>query len=562
MASPLALQTLLKTLDPVYYTEARVKTLSNNDMIYAIKQMGAEDSIALLGTLETKPIVVTRVATELANRQVIQVVPGFGGSGGSGSTEVISVKDASYGALGNNTGNDATAINAAITAGRAAYDATGSMQIVYFPPGTYRCTATINQRFGVRLVGPGRIFFPIDLGVGTFGLSIAAMVGGDGYPNAPSVEGLTILGPVTAIAIGVQGCNMDGIDVAQSSTISQVYVSKFRAGLRIARDHNTFREVTSIQNYWNVLYDNSPSSRANHQFFGCFLHNAAHSSIAINGGNMMDQTAMVGCQLGYSPYGIYKFGAAATLGMMNDSVLTDTSFEGCGNAFIYDSRTDGTNDSISYSTFVRCYGADSSASTTYRIAADLPIVAGINVRGLRSVRFEEAASRPLTALSGGGATQQINVRSLCQQVDIKNGPLNTGSGIYLTNGIGILGAVRLEGGNSIERYRAESHYAFGTILAGDLLAWSTSGNGVVRAPTGGGQFVGIAMNDAALGTNVMVAPAGSQVNLNAADGTAGVAIRSLVGTEHNGTATGANPVIATAIGSVSAGKLLCRIRGG
>lgn len=50
--------------------------------------------------------------------------------------EIISVKD--FGALGNGTGNDATAINAAITAAIAAGGA-----IVYFPPGQYKCTTRI-----------------------------------------------------------------------------------------------------------------------------------------------------------------------------------------------------------------------------------------------------------------------------------------------------------------------------------------------------------------------------------------------------------------------------------
>jgi polygalacturonase len=61
----------------------------------------------------------------------------------------VNVKD--YGALGDNSTDDSTAINAAITAANTAGGGT-----VYFPEGTYICDASIVLQSNVYLVGAGR----------------------------------------------------------------------------------------------------------------------------------------------------------------------------------------------------------------------------------------------------------------------------------------------------------------------------------------------------------------------------------------------------------------------
>ena len=61
------------------------------------------------------------------------------------------VKNAPYGAVGNNTADDTAAIQAAITA-----CASAGGGIVYIPPGTYKCTSTINMAANVVLRGAGK----------------------------------------------------------------------------------------------------------------------------------------------------------------------------------------------------------------------------------------------------------------------------------------------------------------------------------------------------------------------------------------------------------------------
>lgn len=65
MASAVALQTILKQISPAYYTDARLQTLSFNDMAYAIKLLGAEDSIALIGADVNAPVLIDKVVGDV-----------------------------------------------------------------------------------------------------------------------------------------------------------------------------------------------------------------------------------------------------------------------------------------------------------------------------------------------------------------------------------------------------------------------------------------------------------------------------------------------------------------
>ena len=75
----------------------------------------------------------------------------------------IDITDPAYGALGNDTGNQAPAINAAIA------DVPAAGGIVYMPKGTYRCTTEILYPTDrqVRLIGAGRQSTKIHVPIGT-----------------------------------------------------------------------------------------------------------------------------------------------------------------------------------------------------------------------------------------------------------------------------------------------------------------------------------------------------------------------------------------------------------
>lgn len=97
---------------------------------------------------------------------------------------LINVKT-DYNAKGNNSANDAAAIQAAIDACSAAGGG-----IVFFPPGIYKVTSTVIVKSGVRLVGSGRNItyisgFVTNVGTVTFSTSVA---------RGTSIEDMTVLG--------------------------------------------------------------------------------------------------------------------------------------------------------------------------------------------------------------------------------------------------------------------------------------------------------------------------------------------------------------------------------
>lgn len=133
--------------------------------------------------------------------------------------EVISVKD--FGAVGNNTADDTSAIQAAINAAQAAFGA-----VVYFPAGTYKISSELSITSPVYLVGQGAAatvirqtgaaangvnfnYSVLTTGGGVVGMTIEA---GTGYDTA----GLTTSGS-TGIGLKVNLANdnfiVDGVSI-------------------------------------------------------------------------------------------------------------------------------------------------------------------------------------------------------------------------------------------------------------------------------------------------------------------------------------------------------------
>src|SRR6185369_14605143 len=78
---------------------------------------------------------------------------GGGGGGGSSSGVFINVKDSAFGAVGDGTADDTSAIDTAITFAKSI----GGGRI-YFPPGTYKVTGSIvfdSLAIGITFYGDG-----------------------------------------------------------------------------------------------------------------------------------------------------------------------------------------------------------------------------------------------------------------------------------------------------------------------------------------------------------------------------------------------------------------------
>lgn len=117
----------------------------------------------------------------------------------------VSVKDLAYGAKGDNSTDDSTAINAAITAVNSAGGG-----VVYFPEGTYICDASIVLQSTVYLVGAGR-------GVTTL--------------YAKDSADIHLVNHTSAVTdVGVIGMTLDGNRANQSSGVHSL-----RSGAAITR---------------------------------------------------------------------------------------------------------------------------------------------------------------------------------------------------------------------------------------------------------------------------------------------------------------------------------------
>jgi|GEM_PF-2074819 len=97
----------------------------------------------------------------------------------------INVQDTLYGALGNGSYDDTDAIEDALAAAESG--AAGVRNAVYFPPGNYRITRTleIERSLGTRLIGVGNVpGLPINIG-GYNGRQTGAVLFWDGEPGLP-----------------------------------------------------------------------------------------------------------------------------------------------------------------------------------------------------------------------------------------------------------------------------------------------------------------------------------------------------------------------------------------
>lgn len=128
-----------------------------------------------------------------------------GGSSGTatGVPTVINVKDATYGAKGDGTTDDNTAIQAAVTAALAA----GGPCVIYFPPGIYLCSGMINLNNSTQVTIRG---------AGGRADRAPATTGGPGTPRTElryTGTGLRFISAALAV-----GFTIDNIAIRYSST--------------------------------------------------------------------------------------------------------------------------------------------------------------------------------------------------------------------------------------------------------------------------------------------------------------------------------------------------------
>jgi hypothetical protein len=387
-------------------------------------------------------------------------------------TQVYVYNVQTYGARGNGTTNDTTAIQAAITACSAAGGG-----IVFVPEGTYKCTSTLTLKREVTLRGVGKtasvLSFGSDLGAGQFAIDHA------GSPaiqaEAPHMESIGVVGP-GGHSLGSIGAVMGGVRLGPNSDMTDVAVTEFgKGGVVFNYDHNTLTRCKIASNYWNLLWPDSPASKGNHTFLATVFDGAYYACAMVLGNNIIDGANFTGGHCGYSPYGFIKDDGPTTgasqLGFMSETSFTNLAFENIGHAAFWDKSTGAGSGADSMKAITIDNPGFSWGGVGYEIGdvKDWPI----KIRNVALTRLRQG-SYPFTAGTAGvikctgGAGWDIDYGN-----SVSIGADLFGDGI--TNSTAYLGAIV-----RVDNAVAIMATAVNTISRGDILEWQGSGYSVGR----------------------------------------------------------------------------------
>ena len=143
--------------------------------------------------------------------------------------ETVSVKD--FGATGDGTTDDTTAIQAAINAMILGGN-------IYFPPGTYKITSTLTKAssfVGPNLIGSGLDSCTLNYSTIAASSPCIQIVGGSGTLGSITIEGFKFIGNSTST--GIQICGQDGVIVNRCYFDTNLYGIWF-----YNRDSSSFTE--------------------------------------------------------------------------------------------------------------------------------------------------------------------------------------------------------------------------------------------------------------------------------------------------------------------------------
>lgn len=276
----------------------------------------------------------------------------------------------SFGARGDDTGDDGPAINAAINAAQVKGGE------VFFPAGTYRVTTALTvptlKAISYRGVGCGltagsnnavvsELHFPTDFGAG------ALAIDARNSWHTTKIEGLKIRGVSEGGTLGVQAMSMDGIRFGSNMILRDVVVSGgFRAGLVQHQDHAKLQNVRSGgANFYGLLYPANANTHGDNVYLGCVFSGCMYASIAVESGTTCGGDLFVGTHLGFSPYGIAKLaGASSAEDFISNCHFLRSSIESIGNCAVYDASGFGK---VSSSRWDKC---GFTFDATNKIAAD------------------------------------------------------------------------------------------------------------------------------------------------------------------------------------------------
>ena len=218
---------------------------------------------------------------------------------------------------------------------------------VFVPQGVYRGEDWVLKRHSqslqvVGLIGEGRratqLRAATDTGVNTF----LVRTENPDSTRPCVVSDIGLKGPNITYAVNAAACQMEGIEIAGRMVLNNVESSHFKFGGRITADHISMYNCVFTRNYGNLRFGGAATptlTTGDIQFTECDFSSGALASWVISPNAFVAGVQMFGGHMGFSPAAIHaEAGVVATsAGVIAQSVLFyRTSFEGCGNAVIYD----------------------------------------------------------------------------------------------------------------------------------------------------------------------------------------------------------------------------------
>ncbi|MDX8151086.1 hypothetical protein SK069_05740 [Patulibacter brassicae] len=407
--------------------------------------------------------------------------------------------DALYGAAYDGTGDQVTAINAALQL--AATANTGGE--VLLRRGAWRLGAgTLAIPNGVDLrgesLGGTRILVPADRTSDDYAVTIA---GGD---RRGGLRDLTLQGPgPTAVTPGSAGAAMNGAWIGDNGIVDRVRVERFRAGLTIVGNHQKVLGGTvSTNNHINLYWGPNGTSFGDQLVSGVELTGAALASIAVHPTNTIDSATLHATHLGWAPYGLLRL-AGTGKSFVTSTTFDDVPIEQIGNGFIYDEdRATGGHD-IRANVWT---GASGGTWNSSRRDAARPWDYGIDVGpfydlilDIGYLGFWEPGNLGCIRAQSWTASEVRQAANVIPRILATSKPLIAAS--TFVRGV----TFHAEAGR---RYRA-AKVSGGAVQRYDLLHQGSGGDNVWKPPAASGFVpVGVAAHDAANNTFVLVAEGG------------------------------------------------------